>query len=242
MNFRSPANCVEKSYISSCCHIYETTIFVFSGKYLLVTNTLSCGVMMGFGDVLQQRGDHWKRHSLAKYFDSENEESRSNDTEISVSLVSANHNLDENNVVLRRHVSLLTDIEEEDTSYAHNFVRTKNMIAVGLVQGPFHHYFYAILDRFLPGRNASSVVKKTFIDQLVASPTCLGIFFFGLGTLEQKKVEDISGEVKLKFFNTYKVRMKELALLIILPLRRSLQSIAEKYSEKEIIDFPSLKE
>ncbi|XP_043281892.1 mpv17-like protein 2 [Venturia canescens] len=178
------------------------------GKYLLVTNTVSCGVMMGFGDVLQQRGDHWKRHAFPKYFESDKEEARSLDNDgnlVTEAIQIRSNNQDEANSSIEKTFTIIENDSDENKNYGHDYVRTKNMCAVGLVQGPFHHYFYAILDRFLPGRNTSSVVKKTLVDQLVASPTCLGIFFFGLGALEQRKVEDISGEVKLKFFDTYKV-------------------------------------
>ena len=159
--------------------------------------------MMGFGDVLQQRGDHW-RQSLSKFFGSE--EIRATDKKITGPMTARAYNLNEDTIDGKGSISLVTNmVGTVNESCNHDFVRTKNMIAVGLAQGPFHHYFYLLLDRFLPGRNAGSVLMKTFVDQLVASPTCLGIFFFGLGALEQRKVEDISGEMRSKFFNTYKV-------------------------------------
>ncbi|XP_015607859.1 mpv17-like protein 2 [Cephus cinctus] len=150
------------------------------GKYLLATNIVSCGVMMGIGDWLQQRGEHWKRHHLPKYFPTEIVEDE----------------------IMKEDLPKKT---EDNSSYEHDYMRTRNMVTVGLMQGPFHHYFYAVLDRVLPGRNTSSVMKKTFIDQIVASPTCLAIFFFGIGAMEQRKIEDINDEVKLKFVDTWKV-------------------------------------
>lgn len=147
------------------------------GKYLLLTNTVSCGLMMGFGDILQQRSEHWKRN------DSQNTDK--------------DHN--------KKKPPTSADIENVDEEYEHDYIRTKNMLIVGVVQGPFHHYFYAILDRTLPGKDATSLVKKTLLDQFVASPTCLAIFFFGHGALEHRKIEDIHNEVKLKFMDTWKV-------------------------------------
>ncbi|KMQ82683.1 mpv17-like protein 2-like protein [Lasius niger] len=72
------------------------------------------------------------------------------------------------------------------------------MTVVRLIQGPFHYWFYTILDRVLPGRSAKLIVKKTLLDQSIASPTCLAIFFVGLGILEHCKSEEICKELKLK--------------------------------------------
>ncbi|XP_012288674.1 mpv17-like protein 2 [Orussus abietinus] len=161
---------------------------ILFGKYLLATNTISCGLMMAIGDILQQRSEHWKRRHDHKYFPEQS---------LSQTIVQFESSGIENIV--------LENVEETDLPYKHDFTRTRNMMAVGLIQGPFHHYFYIALDRYLPGRNTSSIFKKTFVDQAVASPTCLGIFFFGLGLLESRDIKDINEEVKLKFFDTWKV-------------------------------------
>ncbi|XP_076652883.1 mpv17-like protein 2 [Halictus rubicundus] len=146
-------------------------------KYLLVTNTVSCGLMMAAADLIQQRSEHWKK---------------------SKSLTEEN----------RTMVASLEDQQQELTNsdtYVHDFVRTKNMTTVGLIQGPFHHWFYLVLDRVIPGRCAVSVVKKTCLDQSIASPTCLGIFFVGLGVLESRKLEEIYDELRVKLYDTWKV-------------------------------------
>lgn len=86
-----------------------------------------------------------------------------------------------------------------------DLVRMRNMTAVGLAQGPFNHYFYSFLDRVLPGKNTGSIIKKTILDQTIASPTCLGIFFLGLGCLEQRSFKEIIDELRLKIFDVWKV-------------------------------------
>lgn len=136
--------------------------------------------MMATGDVIQQRSEHWKKHCSHKYFPS--------------SVMAASPEDDE-----------VTAISNQRSPYGHDYMRTRNMMVVGLVQGPFHHWFYTILDKVWPGKNAKSVLKKTFLDQSVASPTCLTIFFVGLGLLESRKIEEISKELKLKFCETWKV-------------------------------------
>ncbi|XP_054009751.1 mpv17-like protein 2 [Hylaeus anthracinus] len=153
------------------------------GKYLLVTNTVSCGLMMATADIFQQRSEHWKRNG--NYFPG--------GSHVMAATLEADHEEFSNLVASGKEM------------YVHDYVRTKNMTTVGLVQGPFHHWFYMLLDKVLPGRNALSVVKKTCIDQTIASPTCLGIFFIGLGILEHRKIEEICQELRLKLYDTWKV-------------------------------------
>lgn len=160
---------------------------------MLLTNTVSCSLMMGFGDVLQQRNEHWKRY---------NKEDSS---------ISQNGKLPKPGSRAKKedeNLLTITDtINDSDKEYVHDYLRTRNMLIIGFVQGPFQHYFYAALDRTLPGKDTITIVKKTMIDQLIASPTCLAIFFFGLGGLEHKRMKDINNEVKLKFMDTWKVKL-----------------------------------
>ncbi|XP_012223635.1 mpv17-like protein 2 [Linepithema humile] len=149
------------------------------GKYLLVTNTVSCGLMMAAGDVIQQRSEHWKKNYFHKYFPSSVMAASPEDEEMKITSCAS--------------------------SYGHDYTRTRNMTIVGLLQGPFHHWFYLFLERILPGRSAKSVVKKTLLDQSIASPTCLAIFFVGLGIMEHREIEEICKELKLKFADTWKV-------------------------------------
>ncbi|XP_031829997.1 mpv17-like protein 2 isoform X2 [Nomia melanderi] len=150
-------------------------------KYLLATNTVSCGLMMAAADMIQQRSEHLKKSN--KYLPKET-------SAVAVSSQEQQQQFD--------------DAADSD-KYVHDFIRTKNMTAVGLVQGPFHHWFYMVLDKVIPGRTALSVIKKTCLDQSIASPTCLGIFFIGLGVLERRKIEEIYEELKIKLYDTWKV-------------------------------------
>lgn len=152
-------------------------LVLYLGKYLLITNTVSCGLMMAAGDAIQQHSEYWKKYSQ-KYFPTKVMAASPEDEKIAIS-----------------------------NAPKYDFMRTRNMTVVGLLQGPFHHWFYIILDRVLPGKSAKSVVKKTLLDQSIASPTCLAIFFVGLGILEHRKIEEICKELNLKFYNTWKVCM-----------------------------------
>ncbi|XP_058801460.1 mpv17-like protein 2 [Phymastichus coffea] len=170
------------------------------GKYLLLTNTVSCGLMMAAGDMMQQHSDFLKRR-INKSSSNEPPLAKSiSDEQQSSSVKCDDGSLDES---LVRIVSK-SEVASE-TAGSYDYTRTRNMTAVGLLQGPFHHYFYAVLEKVVPGRSTTSIFKKTLLDQTIASPTCLGIFFFGLGVMENKNLQDINGEVKLKLYDTWKV-------------------------------------
>ncbi|XP_014611236.1 PREDICTED: mpv17-like protein 2 [Polistes canadensis] len=159
------------------------------GRYLLITNTVSCGLMMAAGDLIQQRREHWKKYRYENYFSSGG----------TARVIAASP---EEDTILEEEKKKATDVA---TLYEHNYVRTRNMTLVGLIQGPFHHCFYGLLEKIAPGKKAKSIIKKTFLDQLIASPTCLIIFFGGLGLMERDKVEEAYREIKVKLIEAWKV-------------------------------------
>lgn len=145
--------------------------------------------MMAAGDAIQQRNEHWRKHYSDKYFLG--------------SVMAASSEEDEKTAAV-----------PGNPVYGHDYMRTRNMAVVGLLQGPFHHWFYMFLDRVFPGKSAKSVIKKTLLDQTIASPTCLAIFFVGLGVLEHRRIEEIGKELKMKFSTTWKVREIQSSVLI----------------------------
>lgn len=137
---------------------FKDTLKKVFGKYLIITNTLSCGGLMALGDAIQQeceiyRGEH----------------------------------------------------KSATEGWRHDWKRINRMFWVGLAQGPSQHLFYNWLDYFIPSRSASGITKKILLDQLVASPMCLLIFFLGLGYFEDHSLEEICAEIRAKFFFIYKV-------------------------------------
>lgn len=81
------------------------------------------------------------------------------------------------------------------------------MFAVGISQGPPHHYWYLMLDRFLPKRDLRTVMLKILADQIFAAPFFAITFFFGMGVLEDKRMSECWNEFKKKFPTVYLVNM-----------------------------------
>ena len=58
-------------------------------------------------------------------------------------------------------------------------ISSGRMMCMGVIMGPFNHGWYTFLDKVLPGATSSTVVKKIFLDQIVASPYFAFSFFIG---------------------------------------------------------------
>uniref|UniRef100_A0A1B6MRF2 Mpv17-like protein 2 n=1 Tax=Graphocephala atropunctata TaxID=36148 RepID=A0A1B6MRF2_9HEMI len=89
------------------------------------------------------------------------------------------------------------------SSNKYDWTRTMNMTLVGLVLGSAQHFFYGYIDKILPKRTVQSVCQKIFLDQIIASPVAIFLFFYGLGLLENGNFEVAHKEMKQKFFTIY---------------------------------------
>lgn len=81
--------------------------------------------------------------------------------------------------------------------------RTAQMALSGTTVGVVTHYWYKYLDRRLPGKAFSTVIKKVVIDQLVCSPITIATFFVTLGLLENSTKQQILQEIKSKAVRLY---------------------------------------
>ena len=91
------------------------------------------------------------------------------------------------------------------TQTSHDYKRSGRMFAVGLSQGPPHHYWYLWLDKVLPKRNLRTVLFKIAADQVIAAPFFAITFFFGMGVLEDKRMTECWREFVRKFPTVYLV-------------------------------------
>lgn len=80
------------------------------------------------------------------------------------------------------------------------------MFLVGALSGPPHHVFYKWLDKLIPKATTTAVMKKIFLDQLIFSPICIFVFFYGAGFVEGHRLSESTEEIKMKFMTVYKVR------------------------------------
>ena len=124
------------------------------GKYLLLTNTVSSGLLMAVGDFCQQK--------IEKY-------------------------------------------QAKPKEINYDFQRTANLSIVALGHGIFHHFFYGWMDKKFPVNSLRYVSYKIFLDQLIASPACMWIFFVGVALLEKRGYDSGWAEMKKKFLFCYAV-------------------------------------
>lgn len=123
------------------------------GKYLLLTNTVSSGLLMAIGDLAQQEIEY-RQKILTKRYD---------------------------------------------------WGRLLRMTIVGTTIGPVHHYYYTYLDKLLPKSDLNTVFKKMALDELVAAPLFIAMFFYGMGALERKSFQESHKELKDKFITVFLV-------------------------------------
>ncbi|XP_055586639.1 mpv17-like protein 2 [Uranotaenia lowii] len=81
--------------------------------------------------------------------------------------------------------------------------RTRQMSISGFTVGIFCHHWYNFMDRRFPGRTVQTVLKKVLIDQTVASPINILIFFITLGFLRSASVDEAYREMSEKFVRLY---------------------------------------
>ncbi|XP_016015167.1 mpv17-like protein [Rousettus aegyptiacus] len=68
-------------------------------------------------------------------------------------------------------------------------------------QANFSYMWLRLLERALPGRTPRAILAKVVCDQMVGGPVALTIFYTGMSVLQGK--DDIFGDLKKKFWNTY---------------------------------------
>lgn len=73
----------------------------------------------------------------------------------------------------------------------------------GMTVGVFCHHWYLFLDKHVPGRSFKLVTKKVLLDQILASPIVILLFFATLGVLKRSTKEEVLVEVKDKAITLY---------------------------------------
>lgn len=81
--------------------------------------------------------------------------------------------------------------------------RSVRLFLVGLMEGPLQYVYYTRLDRLLPGRALPTVVKKVALDQTVAAPLFISVFFYGSGLLEGRSLDECGRELRRNIWTVY---------------------------------------
>jgi len=87
--------------------------------------------------------------------------------------------------------------------FSWDYGRSLRLATFGFVfAGPFFHGWFAFLERIAPGYSPKSVVIKVAVDQIVAAPFFVAMFYSSIGALEGKSVEDIKKKFEVPLFET----------------------------------------
>lgn len=100
---------------------------------------------------------------------------------------------------------LIQQTLEQRAGLANKYDRQRlgRLTVVGFLEGPVHHYYYTLLDKALPGMDLVTVSKKIFLDQTVASPTFIAIFFYCCGLMEGKSLRSCTDELGSVVWTVY---------------------------------------
>lgn len=76
--------------------------------------------------------------------------------------------------------------------------RSRDVAITGFLVGPFCHFWYLFLDRWLPGRTLKIVAQKLLVDQLICSPIAITSFLSVTTYLEGKRGQEFKNELMEK--------------------------------------------
>ena len=75
---------------------------------------------------------------------------------------------------------------------SYDWRRTLRLFVFGCaISGPVYHQWYKFMDRVIPGQTYFQVVKKLVVDQTIMAPSIITTFFFAVGAMEGKKINNI---------------------------------------------------
>ncbi|XP_010894669.2 peroxisomal membrane protein 2 [Esox lucius] len=77
-----------------------------------------------------------------------------------------------------------------------------------LITGPVSHYFYQLMEVFIPATVPFCVVKRLLLDRLIFAPAFLLVFFFVMNILEGKRWTDFRSKIKCNYWPALKMNWK----------------------------------
>jgi len=93
----------------------------------------------------------------------------------------------------------------KDSTKQFDPMRTLKMSSLGFIYyGPSLHYWYKILERFVPGTSIAKVTAKTFLDQTIYASSLIFVFFTATGFMDGHSWDKIQEKQKEDFLPTLK--------------------------------------
>ncbi|CAM1292694.1 Uncharacterised protein g511 [Pycnogonum litorale] len=100
--------------------------------------------------------------------------------------------------IIQQHYDILSgDKEKWEPSH------TVHMGAAGVTTGVILHYWYILLEKYMPARTFKLIITKVLLDQIIYSPVNLVVLFGTVGLFEKSAIEYIKKEVLHKGWRIY---------------------------------------
>ncbi|KAK0138114.1 Peroxisomal membrane protein 2 [Merluccius polli] len=77
-----------------------------------------------------------------------------------------------------------------------------------LLTGPLSHYFYQLMEVWMPTTDPYCIVKRLVLDRLVFAPGFLFIFYLVMNTLESKGLADLQKKLEGTYWTALKMNWK----------------------------------
>ncbi|XP_053727345.1 peroxisomal membrane protein 2 [Synchiropus splendidus] len=77
-----------------------------------------------------------------------------------------------------------------------------------LITGPVSHFFYQLMEAWIPSTDPHCLLKRLMLDRLVFAPGFLLIFFFVMNILEVKGWEDFEKKMRRTYWTALKMNWR----------------------------------
>ncbi|KAM4577262.1 peroxisomal membrane protein 2-like [Odontesthes bonariensis] len=76
------------------------------------------------------------------------------------------------------------------------------------ITGPVSHFFYQLMEAWIPTTDSLCVVKRLLLDRFIFAPGFLLIFYFVMNILEAKGWEDFEKKMRISYWTALKMNWK----------------------------------
>jgi len=77
-----------------------------------------------------------------------------------------------------------------------------------LITGPVSHYFYQLMELWLPSTDRYCIIKRLMLDRLIFAPGFLLLFYFVMNILEAKGWQDFEKKMNNSYWTALKMNWK----------------------------------